>query len=70
MPDYEVRYLRKNGSIADSRTVQCANDRDVKSLAAKKRLKGASQVEVWAGETLILTRAARKPGLLGLLFSH
>lgn len=56
MPAYEIRYLRKDGSLAARFFATCATDDDAKKLAHAIQLEGARQMAVWDGQRLIYTR--------------
>ena len=56
MPAYEIRYLRKDGSLAARFFATCATDDDAKKLAHSIQLEGARQMAVWDGQRLLYTR--------------
>lgn len=56
MPAYEIRYLRKDGSLAARFFATCATDDDAKKLAHAIQLEGARQMAVWDGQRLLYTR--------------
>ena len=66
MQNYELRYLKRDGSVAATRVARCPDDGAAKSLALETCHSAARQIEVWLGATLIFTRPARRASLLGL----
>lgn len=56
MPAYEIRYLRKDGSVAARFHARCQGDDDAKNLAHAIQLEGARQIAVWDGQRLLYTR--------------
>ena len=63
MPAYEIRYLKKDGTLAARFFATCAGDDDAKKLAHAIQLEGARQIAVWDGQRLIYTRPLS--GLMG-----
>jgi hypothetical protein len=47
--------LKSNGALAFQHWANCIDDAEAKYIALTRN-PGARQVEVWSGETLILTR--------------
>jgi hypothetical protein len=56
VPAYEIRYLRKDGSLAARFFATCASDDDAKKLAHAIQLEGARQMAIWDGQRLFYTR--------------
>lgn len=56
MPAYEIRYLKKDGSLAARFYATCTGDDDAKKLAHSIQLEGARQIAVWDGQRLLYTR--------------
>jgi hypothetical protein len=56
VPAYEIRYLKKDGSLAARFFATCATDDDAKKLAHAIQLEGARQMAVWDGQRLLYTR--------------
>ena len=56
MPQYAINYRHDDGSLTAKIETQCATDKDAKIFAHAMRVEGASQFEVWQGDTLIYSR--------------
>lgn len=56
MTDYEINYLKDDGSLAAKFSAQCACDKDAKILAHAMKLSRDLKIEVWNGRSLIYAR--------------
>lgn len=56
MPDYEICYLKTDGSLAGKFAAHCKTDIQAKILAHAMRLEDARRIEVWDGPDLIYQR--------------
>lgn len=56
MPDYEICYLKTDGSLAGKFTAQCETQMQAKILAHAMRLDSSRGIEVWDGGELIYRR--------------
>lgn len=56
MPDYEICYLKTDGSLAGKFTAQCDTEMQAKILAHAMRLDSTRGIEVWDGTELVYRR--------------
>jgi hypothetical protein len=61
MPDYEICYLKNDGSLAGKFTAQCQTEMQAKILAHAMRLETSRGIEVWDGSHLIYRRPDQPP---------
>jgi hypothetical protein len=56
MPDYEICYLKDDGSLAGKFAANCTTEMQAKILAHAMRLDSTRGIEVWSGNQLIYRR--------------
>ena len=56
MPDYEICYLKNDGSLAGKFAASCETEMQAKILAHAMRLDTARRIEVWDGNQLVYQR--------------
>ena len=56
MPDYEICYLKTDGSLLGKFTAQCETEMQAKILAHAMRLDSSRGIEVWDGNELVYRR--------------
>jgi len=65
MPDYEICYLKDDGSLAGKFAASCNSEMQAKILAHAMKLEPSHRIEVWDGTSLVYRRpeqAAREAG--------
>ncbi|HEY1961184.1 MAG TPA: hypothetical protein VGG69_02105 [Rhizomicrobium sp.] len=63
MPNYEICYLKIDGSLAGKFAAQCDSETQAKIMAHAFRLDSARRIEVWDGAQLIYRRPEEPPHL-------
>jgi hypothetical protein len=53
MTQYEIRYLRKDGSTTLIHELSCNSDGDARGMAAKMTRRGFHSVEIWKSDICI-----------------
>jgi hypothetical protein len=56
MPDYEICYVKDDGSLAGKFAANCNSDMQAKILAHAMKLDPAHRIEVWDGSALVYQR--------------
>ncbi|HEV2561984.1 MAG TPA: hypothetical protein VGT78_07565 [Rhizomicrobium sp.] len=56
MPNYEICYLKDDGSLSGKFSAQCLNEKQAKILAHAMKLQGSRRIEVWDGKALVYQR--------------
>jgi len=56
MPDYEICYLKDDGSLAGKFAANCSTEMQAKILAHAMRLDSTRGIEVWSGSQLVYRR--------------
>jgi hypothetical protein len=56
MPNYEICYVKTDGSLAGKFAAQCDTEMQAKIMAHAFRLDSARRIEVWNGSQLIYRR--------------
>ena len=56
MPNYEICYLKTDGSLAGKFAAQCDTETQAKIMAHAFRLESARRIEVWDGSELVYQR--------------
>ena len=56
MPQYDICYLKDDGSFAAGVSTSCNNDQQAKILAHAMKLAATRRIEVWDGERLVYER--------------
>ena len=56
MPNYDICYLKTDGSLAGKFAAQCDTEIQAKIMAHAFRLDSARSIEVWEGSALIYSR--------------
>ena len=56
MPNYDICYLKTDGSLAGKFAAQCDTEIQAKIMAHAFRLESARRIEVWDGTHLIYQR--------------
>lgn len=57
MPEYEIRFLNSDGTIALSCLTECVNDLDAEAVASELLNSDFAEVEIWQGLNPIPCRA-------------
>ncbi len=56
MPDYEICYLKDDGSLAGKFAASCDTEMQAKILAHAMKLDPSHRIEVWDGSALVYRR--------------
>jgi len=56
MPDYEICYVKNDGSLAGKFAASCHSEMQAKILAHAMKLEPTHRIEVWDGSALIYQR--------------
>ena len=56
MPDYEICYLKNDGTLAGKFAASCDSEMQAKILAHAMKLDPAHRIEVWDGSALVYQR--------------
>jgi len=56
MPDYEICYIHRDGTLACTLSAKCRNDVHAKVLAHAMKFDGCGRFEVWRGRKLVYER--------------
>jgi len=56
MPDYEICYLKNDGTLAGKFAASCDSEMQAKILAHAMKLDPAHRIEVWNGASLVYQR--------------
>ena len=59
IPNYEINYLRRDGSLACKFEAHCNDEKQAKILAHAMKNHDHKGIEVWAGKTLVYERPER-----------
>jgi hypothetical protein len=65
MPNYEICYLKTDGSLAGKFAAQCDTEMQAKIMAHAFRLETARRIEVWDGSQLVYQRPGEVERLAG-----
>jgi hypothetical protein len=65
MPDYEICYLKTDGSLAGKFAAHCETEMQAKILAHAMRLEDTRRIEVWNGADLVYQRPENTGQALG-----
>jgi hypothetical protein len=59
MRNYEICYLKEDGTVSATFSASCLNEQQAKILAHAMKLNGFLRMEVWDGQKLVYERPLR-----------